>query len=144
MDWGFTQRVLTLLARSGADITLTKRVRASIAEVNAGIVLVPTVDGQTLKLVDAKIISVGGAAAGATTVDILATLAGVSRKLVAGAVANLTQSAILRPGATGGTVLADGASFTANDVGTPITAAKTGGALTGSVHIDFEVQYILG
>lgn len=117
------------------------RVRATAAEVNTGKVVVPAIPGFKLRLADATLISIGGAAAGATTVDVLGTSAGASRKLVAAAVVGLTQSAVGRAGATNFVVLADGASFTANDAGTPITIGKTGANLTGSTAIDVLVTY---
>lgn len=142
--WDFIQRVLRVWAEHNADIVICRRVRLTIAEVNAGLTpIVPVIAGHKLRLVDAYMISVGGAAAAATTVDIVATLSGSARKLMAAAVANLTQSAILRIGGTGGTALADGASFTANDTSTAIIASKTGGDITTATHIDFVVRYVL-
>jgi len=88
-------------------------------------------------------IAVGGAASGATTVDILATLAAGSRKLLASAIAGLTQSALLRAGAANAALLADGASHTANDANTAITVNKTGGALATSTHVDVLFWYVI-
>ena len=88
-------------------------------------------------------IAVGGNAGTTTTVDILATQAAASVKLMAAAIAQLTRSALLRAGATGGTILADGASFDTNDANTAITVGKTGGALDTATHVDFFVNYVL-
>lgn len=119
------------------------RQRATIAQVNAGLTLLPALPGYKYKLVDAALIAVGGAVAAATTVDILATLAGSSRKLLAVAVAALTQSALVRAGAANATILADGASFTANDANTAITIGKTGSTATTATHVDVLLSYVV-
>ena len=101
------------------------RQRFTIAEINAGATLVPAVAGKSIRMVTCKAIAVGGAAGAVTTVDVLGTLS-TGRKLVAFAQANLTQSTVLTDGGTGAAVLADGASYTANDAGTAVTVGKTG------------------
>lgn len=126
-------------------VTLTinsqvKRVRVAIADVNAGLELLPALPGYKYRLVRATAISVGGAAAAVTTVDILATQT-TSVKLVAFAQASLTQSAVLTSGGSGAAVLADGASFVANDANTAITIGKTGSAVTTATHIDVDLLY---
>jgi hypothetical protein len=68
------------------------RTRVTIAQVNAGLTLIPAISGQKLRVVDCSIIAVGGAAGAVTTVDILGTQATASVKLVAYAQASLTQS----------------------------------------------------
>lgn len=130
-------------AGSGAAApVLQLRQRVTAAQVNAGLTLLaaPGV-GYKYRLVDVALIAIGGAAAGATTIDILATLAAASRKLLAAAIAGLTQSTVLRAGATNAAVLADGASFTANDENTAITIGKTGASLTGSTDVDVLLSY---
>ena len=94
-------------------------------------------------MVNCKAIAVGGAAGAVTTVDVLATLS-TGRKLVAFAQANLTQSTVLTAGGTGAAVLADGASYTANDAGTAVTVGKTGSDVTTATHIDVVFDYVLG
>lgn len=120
----------------------TIRKRFSIAQVNAGATLLPAITGLKYRMVSATAISVGGAAAAVTTVDILATLSS-SRKLVAFAQASLTQSTVLKDGGTGAAVLADGASYTANDISTAITVGKTGSDITTATSIDFSFTYSL-
>ena len=93
-------------------------------------------------MVNCKAIAVGGAAAAVTTVDVLGTQT-TSQKLVAFAQANLTQSTVLTAGGTGTTVLADGASFVANDAGTAVTVGKTGSDVTTATHIDVIFDYVL-
>jgi hypothetical protein len=119
------------------------RLRASAAQVNAagGIDVVPAKRGFKYRLIDAIMIAIGGAAAGATTIDLLGTLNGSTRKLIANAIAGLTQSTLLRPGAANSTVLADGASHTLNDQNTPLTLSKTGASLTGATSVDIIVLF---
>jgi hypothetical protein len=123
--------------------TFSLRSRLTIAQINAGATLLPAVAGYRYRVQNARMISVGGAAAAATTVDILGTQAASSVKLMAAAVAGLTQSAVLAAGAANGAVLADGASFAPCDVNTAITANKTGSNVTTAINIDFLIDYVL-
>jgi len=59
---------------SRLDVVQGTRTRVTIAQVNAGATLVAGVAGMTLRLIDAFIISIGGAAAAVTTVDIASTI----------------------------------------------------------------------
>lgn len=123
-------------------VVLNVRKRLTIAQVNAGVELVAAVSGKSIRMVSCKAISVGGAAGAVTTVDVTGTLS-TSRKLVAFAQASLTQSTVLTAGGSGTTVLADGASYTANDAGTAINVSKTGSSVTTATHIDVIFDYVL-
>lgn len=127
-------------AEMGGGTVRHIRKRFSIAEVNAGATLLPAQAGLAYRMIDASAIAVGGSAAAVTTVDILGTST-TGRKLVAFAQASLTQSTLLRAGASGATILADGASFTANDANTAITIGKTGSSVTTATHIDVSFFY---
>ena len=118
------------------------RQRFTVAQVNAGATIVPAVTGKSIRMVNCKAIAIGGAATTVTTVDIIGT-ATTPRKLVAYAQASLTQSTVLTAGGTGAAVLADGASFTANDAGTAVTIGKTGGDVATATHIDVIFDYVL-
>lgn len=135
-----TSATITNLRATGA--VLNVRQRFTIAQVNAGATLVAAVSGKSIRMVGCKAIAVGGAAGAVTTVDILGTST-TSRKLVAFAQASLTQSTVLTDGGTGATVLADGASYTANDAGTAVTIGKTGSSVTTATHIDVIFNYVL-
>lgn len=126
----------------GSTSVQTVRRRCTIAEVNAGVTLLSALPGFAYRMVAATAIAIGGAAGAVTTVDILGTLSS-SRKLVAFAQASLTQSAVLKDGGTGATVLADGVSYVANDANTAITVGKTGADVTTATHIDIAVDYVL-
>ena len=132
----------TITQLNVTDSVLSTRKRFTIAEVNAGATLVAAVAGKSIRMVNCKAIAVGGAAGAVTTVDVLATLS-TGRKLVAFAQANLTQSTVLTAGGTGAAVLADGASYTANDAGTAVTVGKTGSNVTTATHIDVIFDYVL-
>lgn len=119
------------------------RGRFSLAQVNAGATVLSAVAGYKYRLQDASMIAIGGAAAAATTIDLLATQSSSSVKLVANAVAGLTQNTLLRAGATNSTILAAGASFVANDANTAITIGKTGSDMTTATHIDVLLVYEL-
>lgn len=136
-----TGYVQLLPPSSGAELRNVRQ-RFTIAQVNAGATLLPALPGKRYRLVDASAIAIGGAVAAVTTVDLLGTST-TSRKLVAWAQANLTQSALVRAGATGGTILADGASFAANDANTALTVGKTGSDVTTATHIDILVTYVV-
>jgi|SRR3990167_6494480 len=124
------------------NVPVSLRARKTIAQVNAGVELLPAVPGMKWRMIDAAMIAVGGAVAAVTTVDILATQTS-SVKLVAGAQASMTQSTVLHAGESGAAVLADGASFAANDANTAVTAGITGSDITTATHIDFILIFAL-
>lgn len=125
-----------------AGVARVLRTRATTAQVNAGLTLLPAVPGRKYRIHDVALIAIGGNAATATSVDILGTQSDSSVKLMAGLVAGLTQNTLLRAGAaTNGVILAAGASFVANDVNTAITIGKTGSDLATATHIDVLLTY---
>lgn len=123
----------------GAPQTL--RVRATIAQINAGLDLLPAVAGYKYRLIDATLIAVGGAAGAATAVTITGVQATSTVALISVAIAALTQSTVVKMGTAN--VLADGASLVQNDVNTKIAIAKTGSALTTATSIDVVLTYAL-
>lgn len=127
--------------RSGVTVSL--RSRFTIAQVNAGATILTAVPGLKWRMQDVMGISVGGSASAVTTVDVLGTQSSSSVKLAAFAQASLTQSTVLRPGVSGTTVLADGASFVANDANTAITIGKTGSSVATATHIDIIGTFVL-
>jgi hypothetical protein len=117
------------------------RKRFTIAQVNAGATILAALPGYAYRVHDVALIAIGGAVGAATTIDVLGTQSTSSVKLLAAAIANLTQSALLRAGATGATILADGASFVANDANAAITINKTGASATTATHVDVILTY---
>jgi predicted RecA/RadA family phage recombinase len=134
-----TGKVCLLGCAPSADV-LHLRKRVAVADVNAGATLVPAVPGRKPRLIDVATIAVGGAASAAF--NILATLT-AERKLVSQAAVQSAQSALLRAGATGSTLLADGASFTANDANTAITIKKDAGDVGTATSIDVLLTFAL-
>ena len=128
---------------AGAGQVRNVRTRFTTAQINAGATLVPAVAGYKVRMVDVIGIAIGGNAATVTTVDVLGTQATSSVKLAAFAQASMTRSTALRPGVSGTTVLADGASFAACDAGTGITVGKTGSDLATATHVDISFSYVL-
>lgn len=139
---GDTTGVVRLNEASLSGGVLPLRKRLTIAAINAGATLLPAIPGVKYRLIDAFAIAVGGAVTSVTTVDVLGTLT-TSRKLVAFGQAALTQSALVRAGSAGGALLADGASFTANDAGAAVTANITGSAITVATNVDFTLLYAI-
>ncbi len=120
-----------------------KRFHVAVSDVNAGLTLLAALAGYKYRLLDAYAVAIGGAAGAVTTVDITGVQATSTVKLVAFGQANLTQSTVVRAGATGGTVLADGASFAINDVNTAIAIGKTGSSVTTATFIDVVLTYAI-
>ena len=118
------------------------RKRFTIAEVIAGDTILPALAGRKYRMIDCLGIAVGGAAAAVTTVDVLATQT-TAVKLVAWAQASMTRSTVLHAGESGAAVLADGASFVANDANTAILIGQTGSDITTATHIDVVLSYAI-
>lgn len=118
------------------------RTRVTTAQVNAGHTLLSAVAGYKYRVQDISLIAIGGNAATATGVLIRGTQSASVVKLLDAKVAGLTQSRLLRAGeATNGVILADGASFVANDANTAITIIKDGSDLATATHIDVLLTY---
>lgn len=125
------------------DGAMVFRQRFTAAQINAGATLLPALPNAAYRVHDMALIAIGGAAAGATDVRILATQSAASAALLAAAVAGLTQNTLLRGGAANAAILAGGLSFVANDRNTAITVGKTGGSLTGATDIDVLILYAI-
>jgi hypothetical protein len=126
-------------------VLLNKRTRATTAEVNAGLTLLPALSGYKYRLVDVTMIAIGGNAATATSVDIVTTQAASAVRPIVAAVAALTRSAVVKPNSANVTVLADGASFVANDANTAVSVSKqaAGSNLATATHIDVILSYVI-
>jgi len=121
------------------------RVRATTAEVNAGLLLLAQLAGYKYRLVDMTMIAIGGNAATATSVDIVTTQGGSAARPYVVAVAALTRSAVVKPNSANVTVLADGASHVANDENTGVYISKqaAGSNLATATHIDINLSYTI-
>lgn len=132
------------------DVVFNFRTRVPVADVNAGLTLLPALQRLAYRIIDITLVAVGGAATTATDARILGTRAGASVALLIAAVAALTQSAVVRPGLTtvsgvsgACTVLADGGTFPTLDVNTAVTIGKTGGTMAGCTNIDVVISYVM-
>jgi hypothetical protein len=139
-----------VMSQAGGGAVYNQRFRVTTAAVNTGATLLPARAGIKYRLVDAHMIPIGGAVATCTAVVILGTQATASATLVSAAAAAMTQSAWVGPGLTNvanvsglGSILADGASFVANDVNTAITIGKTGGSCATVTNVDVVLSYAL-
>jgi len=137
----------TIVGVGSGYVVQSKRIVSTIAEVNAGVTLLPAVAGRGYRLVNVKVIAVGGAvtSTNVTHLEVRGTQAAGSAVLFKVAKAQLTQSAVNQIGTASTTVLADGASFLGCDTNAAITLNPLGGtdaATATYVHvlIDYVVQ----
>lgn len=131
------------LNNSNVGVNLSIRKRCTIAEVNAGVTLLPALPGFRYRMLDAGLIAIGGAVTAATDVRILGTRSATSVALMVAAVAGLTQSALVKQGTAAGVILADGASHTALDANTAVTVGKTGSTAATATHVDVIMSYVV-
>ena len=149
-----------LLVESGGEVELASgailtdaaavrnvRVRGTAAEINGagGKTILAAVAGYKYRIVDVTLIAIGGNASGATSVDIVTTQAASAARPIVAAVAALTRSAVVKPNSANVTVLADGASFVANDANTGVFMAKqaAAGDLATATHVDCILTYVM-
>jgi hypothetical protein len=130
----------------GAEVpgVYCKRVRSTIAAVNAGVTLLPAQSGVKYRLVDVTMIAVGGAlsSTNVTHLEVRGTQSSSVVALYKVAKAQLTQSAANKIGTASTIILADGASLVANDANTAITLNPLGGTdAATSTHVDIVIQY---
>ena len=123
----------------------TNRVRATLAEINAvtGKELLPAVAGYAYRIIDAVLIAYGGAAATATSVDIIGTRSAATVRPLVAAVAALGQSVVAHMGISNMVVLADGASFTPLDANTAVLLATQAYPSAGNLATCTGVDVIL-
>jgi len=129
-------------------VTLTsnpqsKRVRVTLAQINAGYELLPAIGGYAYRLIDWGLTAIGGAAATATSVDIIGTRTTAVRPFVT-AVSAMSESTRIGLGHANCVILAQGASFTSLDAGTAVTIgtqAASAGNLATCTHVDVELLY---
>ena len=123
--------------------TYTLRTRVPIASVNSGVTLLAAISGRKIRIVDCYLIAYGGAVTSSTATGVkLVGYQSGAVSLFGVAKAQLTQSALNRFGTASTTLLADGASTTANDANQAITFIANGGSdLAGATGIDVILTY---
>jgi hypothetical protein len=131
-------------------VTLTnyiqnKRVRVTLAQVIAGYELLPALAGYAYRLVHQSVTAIGGAAATATSVDIIGTRSAATVRLFVNAVSAMSENTRIADGHTNAVILAAGASFTALDADTAVTIGQQSGGsnLATCTHVDVVLDYVL-
>jgi hypothetical protein len=102
----------------------------------------PALPGVRWRLVDAWMISIGGAVTTSTSINIAGTRAAAAVEALVVAAAALTQSALVRAGAANAVILADGASFTQMDANAALIAHSVGGTPTVATAVDMQIRYV--
>jgi hypothetical protein len=122
-----------------------KRARVTTAQVNAGFELLPAMAGYAYRLIDCSMIAIGGAAATATSVDIIGTRGSASVRPVVTAVSALAENTRIALGHANAVILGAGASFTPLDANTAVSIGKQSGGsnLATATHIDVNLTYAL-
>ena len=116
----------------------------TVAQATAVATILPAIPGLAYRMVDCRIIARGGDAATSTSIDITATRSAAAVILVSFATTTLDDDEIHYDGESSvGTILADGASYTALDVNTAITLTEVGDATTGATSFDVIISYCL-
>jgi hypothetical protein len=124
--------------------TYFMRNRFTLAAVNAGTgVMLSALARAKIRMVECKMIAIGGAAGAVTTVDLLGTQGGSSVKLAAFGQAGLVENTVLAAGDSGAAVLPAGASFEPCDINTGLTVSVTGDPVTTASHFDVLLTYNL-
>jgi len=131
-------------------VTLTqyeqnKRVRVTLAQVNAGYELLPAIGGCGYRLVNWSLTAIGGAAATATSVDLIGTQGAAAVRPVVTAVSALTQNTTISRGHANSVILAGGASMSVLDANTALTIgtqAASAGNLATCTHIDVVLTFV--
>lgn len=128
------------------SVMYSKRIRTTIANVNAGATLVAAITGRKIRVTGWKVIAIGAAVTSttATGLALIGTESASPVNIVAMTKAILTQSTINGVSGSGITTLADGASFIQLDVTTGVTIQATGGSdLAGASNIDVILDYVV-
>lgn len=127
-------------------VVQTARTRVSLAQLNAGLNLLPALPGVRWRMINAMLLAVGGAAAVGTSVNIIGTVAAAAVQLWVVTIAALTRSTPIYTGVTPAagaqTLLADGASFTQMDVNTAVQVITVGSAMTTLTSLDVMLSYV--
>jgi hypothetical protein len=113
------------------------------ADINAGTTIIPARAYGGVRLYDVTLVALGGAAGGATSINITGTQAGTVISLVSAPVAVLTQNAVVRITTATVVVPAGSAFFKACDNGAPIQIGKVGASVTGLTSLDVILLYAI-
>lgn len=132
-----------------STVVQNTRQRVAIGDINTGATILPAIEGKAYRIIDIALVAYGGNLAAteeATGVAVSGTQSAAPVALYTVPIASLTQSALIHSSCAGSTafLLADGASFMANDANTPITVQAVGGSdLITATGIDVIISYVL-
>jgi len=126
----------------GPNIVNYVKKRFTIAQVNAGADILAAKPGYKYRMVDCSMAAEGGAVGTATSVEVEGVQSTSTVDLVSNTAGILTDDALVRAGITNSTLLANGASFDANDANTAITISATGTVDTAT-HINVYMTYVV-
>ena len=124
----------------------TTRTRVTLAQVNAGYTLLPALAGYAYRLTNWSVTAIGGAAATATSVDLIGTRGAVAVRPAVNAVSAMSENTRIGLGHANSVILAAGASFTPLDANTALTIgtqAASAGNLATCTHVDVTLDYAL-
>lgn len=136
----------TAIGAGSGYVVQSKRIVSTIAEVNAGVTLLPAIAGRGYQLVNVKMIAVGGAvtSTNVTHLEVRGTQAASSAVLYKVAKAQLTQSAVNTVGTASTVVLANGASFLPCDANAAVTLDPLGGTdAATATYVQVIIDYIV-
>lgn len=109
--------------------------KATVAQVNAGLVIVPDCPGRTLRVTGGSLRAIGGTASGATSVDIVDNSA---VNVLSVGYATLVSGTLIEAAAA-----TLGAGWNADlTPGNGLTLTKTGSALATATHIEYVVTFV--
>ena len=141
---GITATVTELNLLDDATVVVqSKRLRTTVAELNADQIVLPAVAGKGYRLISFNLIPYGGGTCSALTSLELEGFQTSGVDLVSLAQASMTQSNPMIVGAAGVTILADGATYAVNDDNKALTATVTGTDAATCTGVDFILTYTL-
>jgi hypothetical protein len=128
-----------VVAATEGQVVYNVRRELTAAAIHTGATVITVPAGLQFRLVSASAIATVATCTTSTSIDLIAN----TTHLVAFTVSELVRSLVIKDGATGGVVLADGASYTAQTAGQDITIADVTGTTGGCTSVIFNISYTL-
>lgn len=123
-----------------------KRERVTLAQINAGYTLLPALGGYGYRLLGWSMTAIGGAAATATSVDLIGTRGAVAVRPAVVAVSAMSENTRIPHTHANSVILTAGASYTTLDANTALTIgtqAASAGNLATCTHVDVTLDYAM-
>ena len=128
-----------VIAATEGQVVYNLRRELTAAEIHTGATVITVPAGLSFRLVGARAVATAATCTTSTSVDLIAN----TTHLVVFATASLVRSTVLEDGETGATVIADGASYSAQTAGQDITIADVTGTTAGCTSVIFNITYTL-